>query len=84
MISTMRSRGQRYNEILADADAHVDKSWQWIPTTSETYQHLNDGLSAAVPGDGTFVDAVAAAQEQTMTTLRARVSRSRANKGASR
>jgi multiple sugar transport system substrate-binding protein len=69
MISTMRSRGQRYNEVLADEDAHVDKSWQWIPTTSETYQHLDGGLSAAVQGAGTFVDAVAAAQEQTIDDL---------------
>jgi multiple sugar transport system substrate-binding protein len=61
--------GQRYNEVFADADAHIDKSWQWIPTTSQVYEHLNDGFSAAIEGDGTFADAVAAAQEQTIDDL---------------
>jgi multiple sugar transport system substrate-binding protein len=61
--------GQVYNEIFAEADGHIDKSWQWIPTTSQTYQHLNDGFQAAVEGDGNFVDAVAAAQERTIDDM---------------
>jgi multiple sugar transport system substrate-binding protein len=79
MTSTMRGSapdradpffgGQRYNEVFADADAHIDKSWRWMPTTSQVYQHRNDGFEAAVEGDGTFVDAFAAAQEQTIYDL---------------
>jgi multiple sugar transport system substrate-binding protein len=61
--------GQRYNEVFAEADEHIDKSWQWIPTTSQTYQHLNDGFSAAVEGDGTLADAVAQAQDLTIDDL---------------
>jgi hypothetical protein len=84
MISTMRSRGQRDNEVFADADAHIDGSWPWIPTTSEAYPHLNDGMSVAVQGEAPSSMPSPLPKNRRLTTLRARVSRSRANKGASR
>jgi multiple sugar transport system substrate-binding protein len=64
--------GQRYNEVFAEADQHIDKSWQWSPTTSQTYEHLNDGFQAAIDGEGTFVDAVEMAQQSTISDLKAK------------
>ena len=64
--------GQKINDVFAEADAAIDKDWGWIPTTAATYQHLNDGFQKALSGSGTFVDAVKAAQEQTVADLEAK------------
>lgn len=63
---------QRYNEVFAEADQHIDTSWRWIPTMDATYQHLNKGFQQAVDGNGTLVDAVVQAQQQTVADLRAK------------
>lgn len=64
--------GQKINDVFAQADKAIDKNWSWIPTTSATYQHLNDGFQKAVAGQGTFVATVQAAQAQTEADLKAK------------
>ncbi|MFF2317919.1 ABC transporter substrate-binding protein [Arthrobacter sp. NPDC058097] len=64
--------GQETKQIWADSDKAVNNEWKWIPTTATTYQHLNDAFQAAVEGHGTFVDAVAKAQQQTLDDLKAK------------
>jgi multiple sugar transport system substrate-binding protein len=61
--------GQRYNEVFAEADQMVDTSWVWIPTWSQTAEHLVDGFKSAMSGDGTLADAVASANEQTLQDM---------------
>jgi multiple sugar transport system substrate-binding protein len=63
---------QQINDVFAQADQNIDKGWKWIPTTAATYQHLNDGFQKAIEGDGTFADAVAQAQLQTVKDLQAK------------
>jgi len=62
--------GQRYNEVFAEADENVDKSWQWSPTASSTGDYLTDGFKAALNGKGSFVDAVVNADKETAADLR--------------
>jgi multiple sugar transport system substrate-binding protein len=64
--------GQRYNDVFAESDKHVDEAWRWIPTIDQAYQHLDDGLAAAVNGTGTFVDAIRKAQGQVVADLAAK------------
>ena len=65
--------GQNANkDIFEKSDSAVNTSWGWIPTTADTYTHLNDGFQAAVEGKGTFVDAVKAAQTATIADLKAK------------
>ena len=65
--------GQNANkDIFEKSDSAVNTSWGWVPTTADTYTHLNDGFQAAVEGKGTFVDAVKAAQAATIADLKAK------------
>ncbi|ROQ04563.1 multiple sugar transport system substrate-binding protein [Rathayibacter sp. PhB93] len=65
--------GQNANrEVFEPSDAAIDTSWGWIPTTAATYTHLNDGFTAALAGEGSFVDAVEAAQAATLADLEAK------------
>jgi multiple sugar transport system substrate-binding protein len=64
--------GQRYNDLFAVSDKNIDVSWGWIPTVDATYQHLNDGFTAAVAGHGSFVATVTKAQKQTISDLKAK------------
>ncbi len=64
--------GQKINDTFKAADAAIDKDWAWIPTTAATYQHLNDGFQKAIAGKGTFVEAVTAAETQTVNDLKAK------------
>ena len=64
--------GQNANrDVFKDSDSSINNSWGWIPTTAETYNHLNDGFAAAVAGNGTFAGAVKNAQKQTISDLQA-------------
>ena len=63
---------QKINDIFVPADAAIDVNWGWIPTISETYAHLNDGFQKAIAGEGSFVDTVKNAQQQTVADLEAR------------
>jgi len=64
--------GQEINDIFVEADTAIDVNWGWIPTVSETYAHLNDGFQKAVDGEGSFVETVKEAQQQTVEDLEAR------------
>jgi multiple sugar transport system substrate-binding protein len=64
--------GQRINEVFAEADENIDKSWKWIPTTTAMYENLNQGFRAAVAGQGSFADSVRAAQTKTVADLKAK------------
>jgi len=64
--------GQKINDVFAEADKAIDQDWTWIPTTAATYQHLGDGFQKAIAGQGTFVDAVEAAQVKTEADLKAK------------
>ncbi|NUU06173.1 sugar ABC transporter substrate-binding protein [Leifsonia sp. C5G2] len=71
--------GQNANkEVFEQADKSIDNKWGWIPTTAATYTHLNDGFQAAIEGNGSFVDAVEAAQKQTLADLKAKGLKARA------
>jgi multiple sugar transport system substrate-binding protein len=64
--------GQRYNDVFAVSDKNIDVSWGWIPTVVDTYQHLNNGFTAAVSGKGTFVSALKTAQQLTIRDMKAK------------
>ncbi|MGO4586749.1 ABC transporter substrate-binding protein [Arthrobacter sp. 2RAF6] len=65
--------GQNANrDVFRASDQAVNNSWGWSPTTASTYTHLNDGFAAALAGNGTFVDAVKAAQKDTVADLQAK------------
>ncbi|MEQ4302966.1 extracellular solute-binding protein [Plantactinospora sp. B6F1] len=64
--------GQKINDVFAEADKAIDQDWSWTPTTAATYEHLNDGFQKAIAGQGTFVDAVEAAQAKTVADLKAK------------
>ena len=65
--------GQNANkDVFRKSNSSIDTSWGWIPTTANTYTHLNDGFQAAIEGKGTFVDAVKAAQTATIADLKAK------------
>ena len=62
---------QKYNDVFAASDKHINESWGWIPTIDQAYQHLNDGFSAAANGNGSFVQTVRQAQAQVVADLKA-------------
>jgi multiple sugar transport system substrate-binding protein len=62
--------GQVIWTTFQDAAKHVDASWQWGPTMTQTFADLGDGLSGAVNGKGTVLDALKRAQEKTITTMK--------------
>jgi len=59
-------------DVFEKADASINTDWQWSPTTTNTYAHLNDAFAAAVAGNGTFVDAVKQTQRETVADLKAK------------
>jgi multiple sugar transport system substrate-binding protein len=63
---------QKYNDVFAASDKHINESWKWIPTIDQAYQHLDDGFSAAVNGNGSFVAAVRQAQGQVVADMKAK------------
>jgi multiple sugar transport system substrate-binding protein len=62
--------GQRYNDVFADSDRHIDTRWRWVPTTASLIDALNSGFTDAVTGRGSFVDTVRTAQESTVRDMR--------------
>lgn len=62
--------GQKYNDVFAESDKHINESWKWIPTVDQAYQHLDDGFSAAVNGNGSFLATVKAAQGQVVNDMK--------------
>lgn len=62
--------GQNINKVFAKADAHIDESWGWIPQVDAVYNSLDDGFTAAVNGNGTFVGALKKAQQDGISALK--------------
>jgi multiple sugar transport system substrate-binding protein len=56
-------------KVFKEAATHVDDSWEWGPTMTQTFADLGDGLSAAVNGQGTIADALRRAQEETIEAM---------------
>jgi multiple sugar transport system substrate-binding protein len=57
-------------KTFQEAAAQVDEAWQWGPTMTQTFTDLADGLSAAINGQGTVLDALTEAQQKTITTMK--------------
>lgn len=63
--------GQNIWDVFATADAGVDVSWAWPPTSGELYASVTDELKKAVEG-GSLTDAVRAVQSQAVAQLKAK------------
>jgi multiple sugar transport system substrate-binding protein len=65
--------GQNGNrEVFAVADANIDSDWQWGPTTTNAFAHVNDAFAGVVAGRGSFVDALDQAQRLTVQDMEAK------------
>ena len=62
--------GQRYNDVFADADRHIDTRWRWIPTTMSLIDTLNSGFTGAVTGNGSFAGTLGTAQSAAVRDMR--------------
>ncbi|MDE0547595.1 ABC transporter substrate-binding protein [Microbacterium sp. C7(2022)] len=63
--------GQKIYDVFAEAAAQVNPDFVWGPTMTQTYADVSDGFQKAVTGQGTLLDALASAQESTISTLKA-------------
>ncbi|GAB3434738.1 ABC transporter substrate-binding protein [Actinophytocola sediminis] len=63
---------QKINDVFAEADKNVDKSWKWLPTATAMFENLNQGFQDAVAGNGSFADSVRAAQDKTVADMKAK------------
>lgn len=63
---------QVYNEVFQESDRHVDTSWQWAPTTTQSFGHIQDAFGSALGGNGTLVGALKDAQPQIVDDLKAK------------
>jgi multiple sugar transport system substrate-binding protein len=64
--------GQVYNRVFQQADSQVDTSWQWSPTTVQSFSHIEDAFGRALAGNGTLTGALRDAQPQAVDDLRAK------------
>ncbi len=62
--------GQKIYDVFADAAEQVNPDFVWGPTMTQTYADVSDGFQKAVTGQGTLLDALAAAQKSTISTLK--------------
>ena len=77
--NSVRSQGpdpyfsdQDFTEIVGETADHIPEDWMWGPTLSATKNHISDAFGAAVSNETSFVDALAAAQENTVRDMRAK------------
>ncbi len=63
--------GQEIFAVFNEASAQVDPNFTWGPVMNETYNSLTDGFGAALNGQGTLADALAAAQTKTIDAMKA-------------
>ena len=63
--------GQKIYDVFAEAAGQVNPDFVWGPTMTQTYADVSDGFQKAVTGEGTLLEALAAAQESTIATLEA-------------
>lgn len=64
--------GQVYNEVFAESDANVDTSWEWAPTTTQSFTQIQDVIAQSVGTGGTLVDALKDAQPRVVDDLEAK------------
>lgn len=64
--------GQVYNEVFQESDRGVDTSWQWSPTTTQSFAHIQDAMSRAIATGGTLVAALKEAQGMVVDDLQAK------------
>ncbi len=62
--------GQVIWPTFAEAAKGVDDKWQWGPTMTQTYADLTNGLAQANSGKQTVGQAVAEAQDKTISTMK--------------
>lgn len=62
--------GQRYNDVFAASDRHIDTRWRWIPTTMSLIDTLDAGFANAITSGGGFVDVVRDTQTATVRDIR--------------
>lgn len=63
--------GQKIYDVFSAAALEVSPDFAWGPTMTQTYADVSDGFKAAVSGDGTLADALAAGQTATIDALKA-------------
>lgn len=63
--------GQKIYDVFSAAALEVSPDFAWGPTMTQTYADISDGFKAAVSGDGTLADALAAGQTATIDALKA-------------
>ncbi|MDJ1134567.1 ABC transporter substrate-binding protein [Streptomyces iconiensis] len=64
--------GQVYNEVFETSDRNVDTSWQWAPTTTQSFGHIQDNFAQVFAGHGTIADALRDAQGRIVDDLDAK------------
>ncbi|TDN91452.1 extracellular solute-binding protein [Microbacterium sp. BK668] len=62
---------QKIYDVFAQAASEVNPDFVWGPTMTQTYADVSDGFKAAVSGSGTLNEALASAQESTISALEA-------------
>ncbi len=63
--------GEKIFDVFKQASTEVDPNFTWGPVMNETYNALTDGFGAALNGQGTLADALAAAQTKTIDAMKA-------------
>jgi multiple sugar transport system substrate-binding protein len=61
--------GQRIWEVFAQSAADLNYNWLWGPAMVATDAAVSDGVTAAIQGRGTLLEALESAQEETLKVL---------------
>jgi multiple sugar transport system substrate-binding protein len=61
--------GENIFAVFAEAAQNVDQSWAWGPIMTTTYSDLADGFGRALNGGSTLPEAIAAAEEGTVSAM---------------
>ncbi|KRV49542.1 ABC transporter substrate-binding protein [Wenjunlia vitaminophila] len=64
--------GQVYNRVFQESDRNVDTSWQWAPTTTQSFSHIQDAFGKAIAQREPLVDALRDAQGRVVDDLKAK------------
>jgi multiple sugar transport system substrate-binding protein len=62
--------GQNQYEVFKQAAANIDPDFTWGPTMTQTYADLTNGFGQAATGNGTLEQALQAAQDKTIQTMK--------------
>ncbi|MGH3502157.1 MAG: ABC transporter substrate-binding protein [Nocardioidaceae bacterium] len=64
--------GQRYNKVFVEADAHIDKSWRFLPTNDAAVAHMDDAFAAAIASGGSLAATLPDIQQRAIDDMRAK------------